>query len=510
MDTFYWLSFGPPPLQVIKSLSSVMMLDGQNFLSNCHDACTEWLSSVLSLEEKFKGNLVAIPEVDSTTGKVRVTRTGIVDSGLKSSNKIVYIGEEGCTQSLNHGSVVALHCSRHNRFLRLFQGKADSPMPHDINQLPGLCFHDRLFLVVKLSSDQCAFYNIGSAQFLGMNGGEQLVGFWPVVEPCSTGFTDQAFIDQIPQDAIFTVTSERSDNGEFSLYSSTCQRFVRMTDKGVVDGAGKRALAWERFQVLVVMDSSSIGVDQEFIEQSTTLHCSILKQSAKVFMDWTRALPTTAECKLGNLVATAHVHPTSGHILFPKTERFYGPDNASQQGIQQGIHLGKLVNRRCLSNGNVVALYNAHHSRFVRIHEGLASTAQKIPCEELPLVWGSEQFLVVSCGGDDYAFYSFHQRQFLGMKRPDLVVGIRPSVDLLASPDDNTFIGQIPNECIFLVGAEQSDESEVSLYSPFHYRFITVHGNSTVYGAGAHPRDSQAFRIVLLMDVEVSESSPSV
>jgi hypothetical protein len=188
-----------------------MMQQGeQTFLAQCHDAFRKWLGSVPKLEERFDGNFVAVPEVDNATGEIRVASARIVD-GLKSKcsdaagtppsgsrgpvdtsqnaeqvleslfitevkkKGPVYIGEEGYTESLSHGSVVALHCCHHNRFLRLHNEKAGSSKPQDINQLPRQRMRD-LFLVVKLGSNRCAFYNIGSAQFLGMNGGEQLVG----------------------------------------------------------------------------------------------------------------------------------------------------------------------------------------------------------------------------------------------------------------------------------------------------------------------------------------------
>jgi hypothetical protein len=425
----------------------------------------------------------------------------IVDSARGLNDENVYIGEKGCKQSLSHGSIVALHCGHHNRFLRLRKGGADSHTPQDIDRLPHY-WEFELFLVVQLASDECALYNIGTDQFLAMNGEGQLTGLWPIVEPLSAGFTDQTFIEQIPKDAVFTVSSERSDDGTVSLYSPNCRRFVRMLDNGVVDGGAKRVLAWERFQILVVMDSSSIIQDRVFIPQSSTGHCSILAQSVKVFKDWTHILPTATDCKLGNLVAVTQVHPTSGHILFPFTEIFAGCKSPSHKEIR----LGKMKTKRCLSSGNVVALYNWRHSRFVRIMEGQASTAHDSAVDELRLGWGCEQFLVISHGNDhEYSFYSVLHHQFLAMKRPDLVSGIRPSVDLRESPEDNEFVERIPEECIFVVKAEHSDHGQVSLYSKVHQRYITVHGNSTVDGAGTRPGDSETFAVVLLMDVEVLE-----
>ena len=171
--------------------------------------------------------------------------SGIPDSWLGERWQVVQV-----TPYLKPGSVVALHCTNLNRFLRMNQvnGMADMDRSNikNADQLPNNWAWER-FTVVDGQNGQVALHNAAWNRFVKMNGTDMLASPEMPAADLPVDRTDERFVI-VP-----------AGNGEIALHNTAHNSFIRMTSgfNGGVDSAGPVNAQdlpenwwWERFRVV--------------------------------------------------------------------------------------------------------------------------------------------------------------------------------------------------------------------------------------------------------------------
>ena len=170
-------------------------------------------------------------------------------------NRIAYLG-------ISHGNVVALHSTWLNRFIRCHEGNVNGHGgPKDVDKLPDDWGSER-FLVVQLDTSVYAFYGVYNDMFLCMRDDQSMYGATKH-HLDSTSFTNHRFL----------VNDE--GNGRISLRSQRHNRFVRMNWNGVLDGHATKVNEWERFSVVLLMQSP--GFEPNFPAESLKKYLEFMK-----------------------------------------------------------------------------------------------------------------------------------------------------------------------------------------------------------------------------------------
>jgi hypothetical protein len=464
-----------------------------DYLSQCLRAFNEWRDSLDERSDRLEGNLVAIPEIDSRCGAIRVTTTNVVKAEAGPNDQI-YLGDKGTMSSLVHGSVVALHSAAHGRFLQMTTHQCASRESQALERLPK-SWESEVFLVVALGDLHFAFYSILNHQFLGASHFGDVLGYWPAVDLCTEGISDEAFVDQIPSCSVFEVMSESSDGRILSVFSKRTKKFVEMEPSGKVICKATRVSNLGIVQIAAVMHAEKLGpLNMNWVTNpaaETSIH-----QSFTRFVKWKEELSSFANRLEGNMMAAAQA-TSAGNIVDVRTNVV---DRASTKNTK--IQLGKLAMVRDLTHGNVVAFHSAKHNGFLDMNW---NRIERIECGAgmLSLDEARTNFLVIDLGDGRFSFYSISHEKFLVAKSNDAVIGVQLNMYLRESGATDRFIfDHIPDGGVFLVRQEPSDGSALSLYSEKLQTYVTMNDGGTVDATAISPGDSQCFQIVLLFKVD--------
>jgi hypothetical protein len=144
---------------------------------------------------------------------------------------------------LRDGNVVAIYSPVHQRFLRMTNDKKVSGGHGKIgyDKLSKDFDSERFLIVGNVSSNpnDFALYSISNKCFIKVDSGNTLVGGNHCIE---NG-------DPIQQE-IFKV--QNHDNGQFSLFSSFINKYVRLHPNGQMDCGAEHAMSWEHFVLVVI------------------------------------------------------------------------------------------------------------------------------------------------------------------------------------------------------------------------------------------------------------------
>ncbi|KAI2511172.1 hypothetical protein MHU86_3307 [Fragilaria crotonensis] len=163
---------------------------------------------------------------------------GYLAVGSSKSRDYAQVGDYS---SIAHGNIVALHSERHNRFIRLCRGLVNGHGGRkDIDKFPEKWGSEE-FLVIQLAESTFAFYSVPHGQYIGMNKNRTMAGIDSKAEEDDENFDEHEFI----------VRDE--GNGKISLLSLRHDCFVRMDDKGNMDGNAVVAREWEHFNVVLLL-----------------------------------------------------------------------------------------------------------------------------------------------------------------------------------------------------------------------------------------------------------------
>jgi len=133
------------------------------------------------------------------------------------------------------GSVVALHCKAHKRFLRLTNDSVLGSPPKAFNELPGTWMDDR-FIVVGLSSSSIALWSPMHERFVRVDGNEvNAKGGVKGVDKLPWHWTKERF------------TAVDVGDGELGLHSEAGGCFLVMEANGRVHAGGPK-VAWNKLQ----------------------------------------------------------------------------------------------------------------------------------------------------------------------------------------------------------------------------------------------------------------------
>jgi hypothetical protein len=482
-----------------------------NFLYQCLSAFNEWIGTLDTFEQRFQGNLVAVPEIDKESGLVRIEKTEIVPPESPTTNDIVYLGVHGTKKHLVHGSVVAFFAkgSAQNAFLH---GKETLNVQRLSDHLPKK-WDETLFLVVDLGHCHFAFYNTARHVFLGATLSGEVAEHSTALDLSAPGVQDDDFIGCVPPGAVFVVQSEKDDGGKVSLYSKQTKSFIGVTHDGYVrssksrysHGAGDLSL-----QIAVIMESWRLeNVAQS--ERPLLPRANTIQQCFETFETWKQGLATFPGKCDGNLVATAREITVVGDIGSPQTEVHFRPDKDSR------LRVGKLGTINNLTSGSVVVLHNRGLNRDIEINRGRVSAKPPFGSystrlthqngnyhvSNLCLAHTDYPLLVIRLGRERIAFYHVQSEEFLVMKPDSSVVGVQGRRFLRHSDvSDEFFVNQIPEGAVFVMTTESSDHSAVSFYSEKFGRYLTVNNDQSVGGSIDGPGPSQMFLIIVLMNIE--------
>jgi hypothetical protein len=251
-----------------------------------------------------------------------------------------------------------------------------------------------------------------------------------------------------------------------------------------------------------------------------------LAESITAFNQWIKSLDDFPNWLEGNVVAVLEQLESNKNILVSKTA-FVTKEQAetlasdsfnyeeymlskevltvqSADDFERCSHLGMVASCQHILHGNVVGLYCTAQKHFLRLLDDEASFAHEMSIVEMPLEWDCERFLVISLGEGRFAFYCICKRQLLAMVGKQ-VIGLACAIPLDSMTSDDCFIAAIPSEAIFLVNAERSDQSAVSLFSEKYQNYLTM-TDDDVNGDGTKPRVGQTFDIVLVMTHKQSQN----
>ena len=209
-------------------------------------------ASILSAEAMAAGSGVAAGGL--TAGAVAsslvfpiVATVALVGAGVAcavlavKASKTKDYAQVGDFSSIAHGNIVSLHSECHNRFIRLFRGRVNGRGGRkDIDKMPANWGSEE-FLVVQVAESTFSFFSVPHCQYLGMNKKRKMIGIDSKVQEEDTTFDEHEFI----------VRDE--GNGKVSLLSISHDCFVRMDNKGNIDGNAMAAREWELFNVVLLV-----------------------------------------------------------------------------------------------------------------------------------------------------------------------------------------------------------------------------------------------------------------
>ena len=290
---------------------------------------------------------------------------------------------------LQPGSMIALHCTVHNRFLRMrSDGNMDGGGNRDFAAGIEANWEWERFTVVDAGNGQIALHSPRWNRFVMMGGNQ-------VVEASA----HKASIE-LPEEWTserFTVVN--AGDGQIALHNSQRNRFLRMSDGGHVDASSSKdadALpdSWthERFRVLPVKSYLTVG-------SVVALHS----------VRWNRFLRMTDSHEIDRGDERAYdALPDNYHW-----ERFTVVDAGNGQiGLFSGLHqryvkmedqqlmtasgLGGYEKFAVVPAGNgEIALHSTRWNRFVRMTGDGADGSSTLAADALPGDWNWERFRVL-------------------------------------------------------------------------------------------------------------------
>jgi hypothetical protein len=497
----------------------------------------------------------AVAEVTSLGGLVSCQLAGMASMSVALTGGVFVAGDVaglGVTATIGHfiktmgsscgsiasfipGNVIALHCSAHNRFLRMkddevngFGGRKRA------NELPTDWASER-FVVVDAGDGLFALFSPTHKRFLRLHG-TQVNGKGGVLN-----------ITASPRECERFAIRDKG-NDRISLYSPQHEHFVRMEPNGKVDGSADVAKAWEQYSVTHITGSASVAA---FVPGNTiALHCSAhnrflrmkdnevngfdgRKRVNELPTDWAteRFVVVDAGDGLFALFSPTHkrflrMHGTQvdgkGGVLnitaSPRecerfAVRYEGNDRISlyspyhehfvrmePNGNVDGnayvaktweqysvIHITGSASLAAFVPGNTIALHCSAHNRFLRMKDDeVNGFGGRKRVNELPTNWGSEKFVVVDAGDRLVALFSATQKRFLRMHGTQ--------VDGKGGVQDVTVSLR---ECErFAIRYEGNDR--ISLYSPHHKHFVRMNPNGNVDGKADVAKTWELFSVVVI------------
>lgn len=284
------------------------------------------------------------------------------------------------------GSMIALHCAIHNRFL-IMSDKDMGSKAKDVDKLPADWTEAR-FTVVNAGNGQIALHNAKWNRFVKMNGNDGDL-LRSLAVPASAYPSDWTWEK-------FTVVDV--GNGEVGLHNSLHNRYIRITDS-TADASGHAGAdgllhgwTWERFKIVHLQPYLVPGSIVAFHCKS---HNRFLRMNNQADMD---------------VSGTMDVDKFPGPWTW---ERFTVVDVGSGQ----------------------VALHSPIWNRFVQLaHTGDAEASAEKDANHLPSNWHGARFAVVPAGNDEFALHNPHYNRALRMTDTTVVDSV--AVDAGGLPDN--------------------------------------------------------------------------
>ena len=150
---------------------------------------------------------------------------------------------------LQPGTVVALHCGHHNRYVTMNGAELQRSAERNLNDLPSNWVWER-FTVVDAGNGQVAFHNAAHNRFIEMRGATMGSSAPHAASDLQSGWTWQRF------------TVVPADHGQFVFHNTHHNRVIRMTDHHM-DSSSHMApqdlpsgWLWERFRIVPLSESS--------------------------------------------------------------------------------------------------------------------------------------------------------------------------------------------------------------------------------------------------------------
>jgi len=283
------------------------------------------------------------------------------------------------------GSMIALHCAIHNRFL-IMSDKDMGSEAKDVDKLPADWTWAR-FTVVDAGNGQIALHNAKWNRFVKMNGhdGDLLRSAALPASAYPSYWTWERF------------TVVDVGNGEVGLHNSLHNRYIRITDS-TADASGTAGAdglpngwTWERFKIVHLQPYLVPG---SIVAFHCKTHNRFLRMNNNADMD---------------ISGTMDVDKFPGPWTW---ERFTVVD---------------------VGNGQV-ALHSPIWNRFVQLaHTGDAEASAERDANHLPSNWHGARFAVVPAGNDEFALHNPHYNRFLRMTDTTVIDSV--SCDAGALPD---------------------------------------------------------------------------
>jgi hypothetical protein len=223
-----------------------------------------------------------------------------------------------------------------------------------------------------------------------------------------------------------------------------------------------------------------------------------MQQSYDSFVKWKSEIESSPGRFNGNLIAVTREASVFGDILPPKTEFVGG------SGQDCKARLGKVTGISDLAHGNIVALHNIAHRRFLKVNGGRVylSSCLDDP-EELSSSESNAFFLVVDLGDNRFCFYNIAHNMFLVVKSRNAIIGIHRKVNLAQSQlSDETFCDQIPSGAVLVARPKNCQGSALSLYSETCTGYITAWEHTKLDATATAVGTSELFQVVILMKIE--------
>jgi hypothetical protein len=204
-----------------------------------------WSSTIVGAEAAAAGGSAASSSIVLPI-IITVAIVGVVVACAVKSSKARDYAQVGDYSSIANGNTVALHSECHNRFIRLFRGHADGGGGRkNIDKAPCQVGIGGVSRGASLQSRPSRF-TVYHCRFMSMNEECTMTGLDVKVQEDDPGFDEHKFI----------VRDE--GNGNISLLSCSHNSFVRMDDKGNVDGNAAAAKEWKLFQVMLLLENAHI------------------------------------------------------------------------------------------------------------------------------------------------------------------------------------------------------------------------------------------------------------
>jgi hypothetical protein len=247
------------------------------------------------------------------------------------------------------------------------------------------------------------------------------------------------------------------------------------------------------------MDSSRLGgLDGQYawVPASGLARKFTIQHCFHAFSRWKAGLATSPNRLDGNLVGVVKQDPSTGEISISDT------DIVKQPQRPNSTRLGTPGRTDSLSHCSVVALRSRKIDRFMRTL--LGSVAGSVNAPQITPTSRNRPYLVLKIAENEFAFYNVYWNSFLVVESPDSVIPFQPKMHLgREAVSDEHILSRIPEGAVFIVKSEGSDGSAISLYSKKFHTFVTMTDDGKVNASATSPGDSELFRIVLLMKVDL-------